>query len=305
MVSEYKVSSIETIKIRKKHNINKGALIGMATGFVAGAVIGTFLVFDNAVAGLWVGSWGLGLGAAVGAAIGSVKISIPIHGDQAKFNEKRKKLMTYAFNNHNIPVPQAHFTRLHSDVADTDGNLYHALAFAGQVWLAENLRVKHYRNGDDVPEVRETMKWRQAAAGAVCRYGNDSSENKSAGRLYNWNAASDSRGLCPRGWHVPSYSEWTSLINCLGGESVAGKKLTEPIPPITGCLSEDPFALPGGFRYSNGEFSSKKGVSYQWWSATFVDSLKAKAFFMGNADGGLLFTDADKASGLPVRCLRD
>ena len=304
-VSQFKVSSIENIKIRRKRNINRGALIGMAAGFVAGGIAGAFLGQGNAGAILWVGCWGLGLGAAVGAAIGSVKISIPIHGDQVKFNERRKKLMTYAFNNHYIIVPPAHFIRLHSNVADTDGNVYHTLALAGQVWMASNLKVTHYRNGDPITKVKAGGDWGKAATGATCYYVNDSSANNNLGNLYNWNAINDTRGLCPKGWHVPSLSEWSSLLTCLGGESEAGKKITEPIPAVTGSLSEDPFALPGGFRYNSGEFSSKKGLSYQWWSATSVDTAEAKAFYMGNDDGGIMFTNSDNRSGLPVRCLRD
>ena len=303
-VSQFKVSSIENIKIRRKRSINRGALIGMAAGFVAG-VITRACIGHNAGAALWVGCWGLGFGACIGATIGSVKISIPIHRDQAKFNENRKKLMMYALNNHYTSVPMAHFTRLHSNVTDTDGNVYHTFAVAGQVWLAGNLMVKHYRNGEPIADVKANGDWGKAAAGATCSYVSDSSASNNTGNLYNWNAMNDSRGICPKGWHVPSLSEWSSLVDCLGGGSAAGKKLAEPIPAVTGSLSEDPFALPGRFRFANGEYSSARGLSYQWWSSTPADSLTGKAFYMGNADGGIMYTNTDKRSGLPVRCLRD
>ncbi|MCX6285161.1 MAG: fibrobacter succinogenes major paralogous domain-containing protein [Bacteroidetes bacterium] len=276
----------------------------MATGFVAGTITGAFLG-HNVGAALWVGCWGLGLGAAVGAAIGSVKISIPIHGDQAKFNENRKKLRSYALNYRYTMVPPAHFTRMQNNVTDTDGNVYHTLALAGQVWMARNLIVTHYRNGETITNIKANGDWRKAAAGATCNYVNDSSVSNNNGNLYNWNAMNDKRGLCPKGWHVPSLSEWSSLVTCLGGESAAGKRLAEAIPAVTGSLSEDPFALPGRFRYANGEYSSAKGLSYQWWSSTPADNLTGKAFYMGNADGGIMFTNTDKQSGLPVRCLRD
>jgi len=304
-VYEYQVSSINTIKIRRMRNINKGALLGMAAGFVAGVVTGALLSEGNTGAALWAGSWGLGLGAAVGAAIGSVKISIPVHGDHAKFTRNLKKLKACAYQRQYIPLPKAHFTRLHSIVKDTDGTVYTTLTLAGQVWMAGNLRVTRYRNGDVIPGLNNNKDWEQARGGADCRFMNDSLVTGASGLLYNWNAVTDSRGLCPRGWHVPSITEWSSLVACLGGESEAGKTLSESIPAVTGNLSEDPFALPVGFRFPGGDFSSRKGMSYEWWSSTTADSLTGKAFYMGNADGGIMFTNTGKHAGLPVRCLRD
>lgn len=300
----FDANSIDKIKIRRMRNVNRGAFIGMAVGFAAGMITGAVLG-HNAPSALWVGSWGIAAGAIVGASIGSIKISIPITGSQEKFEKNKGKLMSYAIKNNPVRIVPGYFSRLTTVVKDTDGNSYHTFSMAGQVWLASNLRVKHYRNGDSVENIRNANAWKTTTRGAVCNYQNDSLTAKTTELLYNWNAVNDDRGICPAGWHVPTLTEWSSLVTCLGGESGSGKKLTEPIPAITGNLSEDPFALPGGFRYGTGEFSSAKGNSYQWWTSSSADQLKAKAFYMGNSDGGIIFSDTDKRSGLPVRCIRD
>ena len=308
-VSKVDVSSIENIRIRRVRRVENASLIGFLTGFVAGgltaAIIAASTSTNAAGAIVMLGAWTAGLGAAVGAVIGSVKISIPINGSQAMFDKNRKKLRTYAIKSQQIPIPQAYFTRLQGSVTDADGNMYQTFVLAGQVWMAGDLRVSHFRNGESIMKVNSKRDWEGIAAGASSDYPDDSATGKKPGLLYNWNAVIDSRGLCPQGWHVPSLSEWSSLVVCLGGQSEAGKKLTEPVPAVSGSLSDDPFALPERFRYANGEFSSAKGLSYQWWSSTSADSLKAKAIFLGNADGGIMFSDTDKHSGLPVKCLRD
>lgn len=203
-----------------------------------------------------------------------------------------------------------YFSRLKDIVTDADGNVYHTIALGGQVWMAENLKVTHFGNDEAIPEVNENTDWEHATSGSSCRDVKKSSEDSTSGRLYNWNAVADIRGLCPKGWHVPTVSEWSWMIICFGGEFQAGKRLTEAIPaspgdPAQKCLNEIPFALPGSFRYGNGEYSSGKILSYQWWSATPQDSTLAKALQLGNDKSWVYFIGSDKRSGLPVRCLRD
>jgi len=180
----------------------------------------------------------------------------------------------------------------------------------GLVWMAANIKVTHYSNGEAIPEVDGDADWGHAISGASCRDPDKTSENITSGRLYNWKAAADIRGLCPKGWHVPTFQEWTSMITCFGGESQAGKRLTEDIPegpgmPSKEYLYESPFSLPCGFRYSNGEYSSGKALTCQWWSATQQDSISAKALQLGCQNSDIFFTGSDKRSGLSVRCLKD
>jgi uncharacterized protein (TIGR02145 family) len=101
-------------------------------------------------------------------------------------------------------------------VTDIDGNVYQTVTIGAQVWMAENLKVTHYRNGDPIPNVTDTAAWEGLSTGAYCEYDNDINNVATYGRLYNWYAVDDSRGLAPEGWHVPSDDEWKQLEMYLG-----------------------------------------------------------------------------------------
>ena len=108
-------------------------------------------------------------------------------------------------------------------VKDIDGNTYKTIQIGSQVWMAENLKVTHYRNGDSIDNIPDFDTWNAATKGAWCYYANADYLDAAYGKLYNWYAVNDSRGLCPTGWHVPSYDEWVTLANYLGGGAVAGR----------------------------------------------------------------------------------
>src|SRR5215831_16247905 len=91
-----------------------------------------------------------------------------------------------------------------------------------QVWMNKNLDITHYRNGDPIPYVQGSAEWAALTTGAWCWFNNDSANGVIYGKLYNWYAVNDPRGLAPAGWHMPSDSEWTKLQTFLGGDSVAG-----------------------------------------------------------------------------------
>jgi len=94
---------------------------------------------------------------------------------------------------------------------DYDGNAYPTFQIGPQVWMAENLRVTHYSNGDPIPNVTDDGTWSGLTSGAYCWYDNNQSANEKYGTIYNWYTVDDSRGLCPDGWHVPTHDEWTTL----------------------------------------------------------------------------------------------
>ena len=100
-----------------------------------------------------------------------------------------------------------------STVTDIDNNVYNTVIIGTQIWLKENLKVTKYRNSDTI-----TTTW---------AYNGNESNVSTYGRLYDWYAATDSRGLCPTGWHLPTDAEWTTLTDYLEGLSVAGGKLKE------------------------------------------------------------------------------
>jgi uncharacterized protein (TIGR02145 family) len=166
-------------------------------------------------------------------------------------------------------------------VTDVDGNVYRTVTIGTQVWMAENLKTTKLNDGTPIPLVTSDVEWGFPLTPAYCWYDNDSTVNKATyGGLYNWYAANTGR-LAPTGWHVPSDSEWTVLVEYLGGDTmVAGGKLKEAgtthlRSPHFGATDEVGFtALPGAERIYNGLFwyLGECGI---WWSATACDSASA------------------------------
>ena len=194
-------------------------------------------------------------------------------------------------------------------VKDIDGNLYHTVKIGTQTWLVENLRVKHYANGDEIPNVVDSIEWANLITGAYCYYQNDSTAN-TYGLLYNWFTVDDSRGLAPIGWHVASNSEWQELIDFLGGREVAGGKLKEADTlhwsfPNIGATNESGFlGLPGGYRSGLGNFDFWGYYGY-WWSSTGSDSINSWDRSLSFQSSYIQQQDVWKTLGLSVRCIKD
>jgi uncharacterized protein (TIGR02145 family) len=151
-------------------------------------------------------------------------------------------------------------------VKDIDGNVYKTVKIGNQWWMAENLKVTHYRNGDEIPNRADDDEWNKGI-GAYCNYNNDVTNFEIYGGIYNWFAVDDSRKLAPEGWHVPTDDEWQVLVDYLGGDTLAGGKMksTGTIEggdglwrgSNEGTTNESGFsALPGGYRYNHGVFDS-------------------------------------------------
>ena len=107
-------------------------------------------------------------------------------------------------------------------VTDIDGNNYQTIIIGNQEWMAENLRVTHYSNGDIIETVTDNNIWASLNVGLYCHWLNDSNNDLIKGLHYNWYAVMDSRNVCPLGWSVPSNNDWLFLIDNAGGLSNAG-----------------------------------------------------------------------------------
>ena len=142
-----------------------------------------------------------------------------------------------------------------SQVTDIDGNIYKTVTIGNLEWTSENLNVSCYRNGDVIPQVQDKEEWKNLSSGAWCYYQNDSAKGGTFGKLYNWFAINDPRGLAPEGWHIPSDSEWAQTVDFVGGYLVAGAKFksTELFKsPNKGATNETGFtAIPSGIRVKN------------------------------------------------------
>jgi uncharacterized protein (TIGR02145 family) len=196
-------------------------------------------------------------------------------------------------------------------VTDIDGNEYHTVAIGSQVWLVENLRVTHYRDGTAIPDVSDNDEWSNLTTGAFCAPEQDTSGGGEAyGLLYNFHTVNDSRGLGPEGWHVPTAAEWRTLIEALGGVRVAGGRMRETgsghwrirVPGSTNASGFS--ALPAGGR---GRFGSAGDAGYYatWWSSTSHDVTYAWHWGLYPDKNSIRYNPGHKASGFSVRCIKD
>ena len=195
-----------------------------------------------------------------------------------------------------------------SQVTDKDGNFYKTIIINNQEWMAENLNVEHYRNGDPIPQVQDNDEWSNLKTGAWSYHLNKSIYGTTYGKLYNWYAVNDKRGLAPKGWHIPSDDEWTELIDYLGGESFAGgkmKSLTLWENPSKRTTNESGFtALPGGYRYSDKYFSFL-GTNAYFWSSSEYDKDYAWERSLNTGISVVWRRENAKECGLSIRCIRN
>lgn len=197
-------------------------------------------------------------------------------------------------------------------VTDVEGNTYAVVTIGNQVWMSENLKTTKYNDGSGIPMVTDDNSWGNLDSPGYCWYDNDEATYKDTyGALYNWYAVNTGK-LCPAGWHVPSHSEWTTLTDFLGGESVAGGKIKETgnahwINPNTGATNESGFtALPGGARNDNPSLSfGWNGHDGYWWASTSFSTSAAHHRNVHYSTENVLNYEYDKNLGLSVRCVKD
>ena len=171
-----------------------------------------------------------------------------------------------------------------------------------QVWTSKNLDVSTFRNGDVIPQVQDQNAWENLTTGAWCYYDNDASNGTKYGKLYNWYAVNDPRGLAPNGYHIPTAAEWTQLSDYLGGESEAGTKMKSTsgwVENGNGTNSSGFSGLPGGSRYNRGAFLNIDSSGY-WWSSKEGDALYAWNRSLGYDYGGVGPTTVRRMGSLSV-----
>ncbi len=195
---------------------------------------------------------------------------------------------------------------------DSEGNQYKVVKIGSQVWMAENLNVGHFRNGDPIPEVQGIREWESAGLEgkpACCYFENKTENGKKYGKLYNWYAVIDQRGFVPEGWHLPDGNEWAELIRNLGGESVAADKLKTIYGWNMGCngTNSSGFSgLPGGYRHYSGGFNKydPTGGAY-WWGSSEGFIYITCSYPVYQSTGGENRSFTSKARGFSVRLIRD
>ncbi|MDP2388204.1 MAG: fibrobacter succinogenes major paralogous domain-containing protein [Bacteroidota bacterium] len=177
-------------------------------------------------------------------------------------------------------------------------------------WTLKNLDVSTFRNGDSIPLVQTTEAWEKAGKDgkpACCIYENKTENGIKYGKLYNWYAVTDKRGLAPKGWHIPDYKEWKALDDKAGGVKIAGKKIKSTTgwsDNGNGDNSTGFTALPAGFRSSTGVFKSIDEYGF-WWSSQNENKENGWIYFLYSKDDGSNANSVPKTAGLSVRCVKD
>jgi uncharacterized protein (TIGR02145 family) len=195
-------------------------------------------------------------------------------------------------------------------VTDIDGNIYNTVKIGSQVWMAENLKVTHYRNGEEVLNISDGVIWDYLSTGAYCTYDHSPSNAALYGNLYNWHAVNDSRKLAPEGWHVPSDNDWRALNAYLGDETAGGKIKEKDTMhwhyPNVGATDEYGFsALPAGLRSSSYVGFTNLELNTWWWTASLNTRGSPLAWGANYDQSSLTWKEWYPTFGFSVRCIKD
>jgi uncharacterized protein (TIGR02145 family) len=212
-------------------------------------------------------------------------------------------------------------------VTDIDGNVYTTVTIGTQVWMAENLKVTKYRNGDAIPNVTDNTQWQSLTTGAYCNYDNNATNANTYGRLYNWHAVGTGN-LCPTGWHVPTDAQWATFRDYLiangynyngsTGGNQTGKSLASAtgwqLSTLPGTVGNTDYpqkrnatgftALPSGTRNLNGAFGNIGELAI-WWLATDNGIIAGVVFIWYDSATAIDASNELKNFGHSVRCLKD
>ncbi len=178
-----------------------------------------------------------------------------------------------------------------------------------QAWAIANLNVSTFRNGDTIPEARNNKEWVTAGESgkpAWCYYNNDPAIGLKYGKLYNWYAVNDLRGLAPEGWVISSDADWGKLAYYSGGQEMGGSKMKSPngwSDGNSGTNETGFMGLPGGYRVENGTFLNLGSIG-TWWSSTESKSLSAFDHYLA-LNNSVGRSSSPKQRGESVRCIRN
>lgn len=205
-------------------------------------------------------------------------------------------------------------------VTDIENNIYQTVKIGNQWWMAENLKVKKFRNGNLIPQEQNSSDWLNTTP-AYCLYDNNAA---SPGLLYNYFAIADTNNIAPAGWHIPTDDEWKTLEKALGmspseadqfswrGTDEASKLKTESPQGWTTygdvwSTNESGFtALAGGCRLYNGTWSDPGLFATGfWWTSTPFDNEEAYYRYLDYKNDNIFRSHVSQSYGMSIRCVKD
>lgn len=208
-------------------------------------------------------------------------------------------------------------------LVDIDGNKYPTVQIGTQCWMQTNLKTTRYRNGDTILTNLSNSAWLSTITGAYAIYGNNPINDSIYGKLYNWYAVDDSRGLCPSGWHVPTESEWVLLEQFLGLAPATASQIG-----WRGVNEGDQLKSQSGWNFGNGNNATgytglpagarsqstggyvDLGLAGNWWSSSDTSSIQAwrrglNSYYPSQLPGSILRRSNFKYHGQSIRCIKD
>jgi uncharacterized protein (TIGR02145 family) len=223
-----------------------------------------------------------------------------------------------------------------------NGKTYNTVKVGKQNWISENLNVTTFKNGDTIPEAKTWKEWTSLSKREKpvwCYQSYNSTNGIKYGKLYNWYAVNDPRGLAPEGWHIPNVSEWETMATFLGEnagtkmKSTSGWEKTYEVPSEYGLMpgilanannlgkwvdghgnNQSGFdGLPGGQCIDSGYGGyDPSGTRGAWWSSSEPSHLSKRkneklawVFYLSNGSKDLGKNFFSKQEGKSVRCIRD
>ena len=261
-----------------------------------------------------------------------VAIDIALENKNEELNERSSLLLKYACLTEEMNDWLAVLNDNKIELKNIESKINISTVTIGkQVWMTQNLNVDKFRNGDLIPEAKSDEEWERAGENKQpvwCYYNRDPANGSKYGKLYNWYAVNDPRGLAPKGWHVSSEKEWEELINYLGGYKIAAEKIKSNSWANTSSLSPDDYsstcqndkgnnesgfsAFPGGSVAVGGDFNFQ-GLWGYWWTSSEIEQrpvtyrTSCSLNFEFNDGKALILSEREYNGqlGLSVRCVKD
>lgn len=202
-------------------------------------------------------------------------------------------------------------------ISDIDGNVYKTVVIGTQWWMAENLKVSKYNNGDEIPHVTDATEWAGTDEGAYCYFGNRSSFADSYGNLYNWYTAQDEREVCPSGWHIATDEDWITMEKFMGMSDSEADRMTAWRGTDEGDkLKDESFgginssgftALGTGYRDPAGVYKAMGTDNDYWTSTPYINDGNTEGVLHGflNSKSSVVRNFHVPGYGFCIRCVRD